>query len=510
MTTADLSQPALSVSEALRTLRRRLGVWTVGSIALTALALLWIALIPNEYRAMTTILVDPQKIPDRYVSTTVSSDPSERLNSIKQEVLSQSRLQQTIDNLSLYQNMRSKHTREEIVDYMRSKIEIEVKQSTGQGLSSFTISFSGSSPALTAKVTNQLAASFIDWNLASREQQAEGTTEFLDSQLTQAKQNLELQEAGLRQFKMLHLGETPDELQPNLQTLSRLQVQLQATSEALNRAESERIMLTRAPQVGDANLAGTALSERARLEIDKQQTQKELANLKRRYTASHPDVLTLQTRLDNISSQLAKLPADIVDAKGNTQEHGDVRLELVEKEIGRLHRQQDDVEKQIATYQHRVEAVPVREQQLTELTRNYEISKQHYQSLLDKTFSAGMAADLERKQQGERFTILDKAQVPERPYKPKRLLMMVASGPVSALLLAILLIVLDVSRTTIKSEEQLKKLIPAGAFYLGTTRPIVTPGEKQRRRWLTIVSTVAMLSLCFVTALLLWKIHPVL
>src|SRR6185437_1715583 len=81
---------------------------------------------------------------------------------------------------------------------------------------------------------------------------------------------------------------------------------------------------------------------------------------------------------------------------------------------------------QMQTYQWKVDSVPVLETQLAELTRNYEASRQNYQSLLDKTFSAGMSEELERKQQAEHFIVLDPAKTPERPISPKRIPIMIA------------------------------------------------------------------------------------
>ena len=510
MSSEDFTKSGFSVANSLRVLRSQRVVWILGSLVLAAAAILAIAMIPDEYRATTTILVDPQKIPDRYVSTTVSSDPSERLNTITQEVLSSTRLQHTIEQFNLYPQMRAKRSREEVIEYMRTKISIQVKQSSGQGLSSFAITFSGNSPTIVAKVANQLAATFIEWNLSSREQQAQSTTEFLDSQLQQAKQNLEQQEGALRQFKMEHLGETPDELPTNLQTLSRLQVELQAVVDALNRAETERLVLTRAPQLaGDSAAAPMPLDERVRLNMEKRRIQDELWDLQRRYTASHPDVQSLRARLARIESQIAALPPETEASKQEPRPSEDVRVEILGRQTAQLHKQQHDIEQQVAAYQHKVDAVPLREQQLTELTRNYEMSKQHYQSLLDKTFSAEMAADLERKQQGERFTILDAAQVPEKPYKPQRAILMVGSVLVSILIMAAVLIVKDMLNGAVKSEQQLKELLPAGTLILGSARHILTPKDRRNQRAFVALSTIAAVSICCVTAFLMWKIHPI-
>jgi hypothetical protein len=133
-------------------------------------------------------------------------------------------------------------------------------------------------------------------------------------------------------------------------------------------------------------------------------------------------------RLQRVEDRLKALPPDppvVAAAPDNTAVT--VRLQLIDRETKRLSDEQKQLSEQMSSYRAKVDAVPVVEQQMADLNRNYSVSKDHYQSLLDKTFSAGMAADLERKQQSEHFTILDLAQVPEKPFKPKRGLMLLAA-----------------------------------------------------------------------------------
>src|SRR5579864_878141 len=114
-------------------------VWTIGliTLAITLIAIVFITFLPNQYRATTTILVDPQQIPDRYVASTITSDPAERLNTLTQQVLSVTRLGTIIDEMKLYPELR-KYSREEVIEVMRQHITLQVSQSSGQGLGSFT------------------------------------------------------------------------------------------------------------------------------------------------------------------------------------------------------------------------------------------------------------------------------------------------------------------------------------------------------------------------------------
>ena len=250
------------------TVRHYRGWIVLGTVLLSLAGFTVVLLMPDRYKATTTILVDPQKVSEKYVSPTVNSDPGQRLTTITQQVLSSTRLQQIIDDMHLYPELRGKISREELIDLMRKDITITVKQGSSSGLSAFTIEYEGRQRQQVAQVANQLAASFIEWNVKSREQQSQDTTEFLDAQLKEAKQNLEQQEARLSAFKMRHLGEMPEQQPANMQALTQLQGQFQANADALNRLEVERTLLSRgleSPNTGEPKTA-PVLTERAKLE----------------------------------------------------------------------------------------------------------------------------------------------------------------------------------------------------------------------------------------------------
>jgi len=497
------------IKQGLEVLRRNCWSVFVSAIALSSIGIVVVSLLPNVYRATTTILVDPQKIPDRYVATTVTSDPGERLNTLTQQVLSATRLQEIIDQLNLYPEFRKKKTREEVLDFIRGKISIELKQSGGEGLSSFTITYQDSDRLIVAPVANQLAASFYRWNLKIREEQALGTTQFLTAELEQAKQSLEDQEHQLEAFKMKHAGETPDTLPSNLQVLSRLQSQLQSTMDAISRLDQERILLTqiRNPEI---NREPSALTERGRLLQEKSRLENELWTLKRQFTDTYPDVVTVSDQLKEVNRQLSALPPPVAGSTESLDSNTQVRLGLIDAEMQRLKKQEAAIQQQMSSYQANVDAVPMLETELAELTRNYDASRQNYQSLLDKTFSAGMAEDLERKQQAERFRILDLATTPQKPFKPKRLPLMAGAIVFGCLLSAGAVIGLDFLKGTVKSEDELKSFIPSGVKIIGTIPPIISKADARRRRLVAVQSLAFAAVAITALALFLIRARPVL
>jgi len=480
----------------------------LGALTLTLVFTVVIARLPNVYQATTTILVDPQQIPEKYVSPAVSSDPSDRLNIITQQVLSRTRLQAIIDDHNLYPDLRKQLSPEGVIEEMRQKITIQVKQGSGAELSTFTITFEGGDPRTVALIANELATSFIHWNVSSREEQVAGTKDFLSSELQEAKQNLEQQEDKLRRFKMSHLGETPDQTGNNLQALSGLRSSLQANEQAMNRLDEERILLTRLPDPVPPT-ATSALSERERLELQKRELEANIEQLRLRYSDRYPDVVRAMQRLDSIKAQLAALPPDVMDpAKPGTQTSATaVRLELIDKEMKRLKTEQARIQAQISAYQAKVDAAPLREQELIELTRNYDTSKQHYQALLDKSFNIGMAADLEEKQKAERFTVLDPAREPMAPAKPNRKMLIPLAAVVALALSVFTVIGKELISPAVKTEADLKSLVPTGVKIIGFIPGIRTSVDERRQRRFAIVAAVACLLLCLAEAGALWKIH---
>jgi polysaccharide biosynthesis transport protein len=500
---------SISAKQLAEALKKHADVVSLASILLAVLGIVGISLLPNVYRATTTILVDPQKIPEKYVSSTVTTDPNARMNTLTQQVLSASRLQEIIDKDNLYPELRKKKSREEVLDFMREKTKIELKQSPEpeQGLSSFSISYEDSDRLLVAKITNQLASSFINWNLKVRQQQALGTTQFLSNELQQAKEGLEEQESQLEAFKMKHAGATPDELNGNLQALSRLQSETQSNMDAISRLDQERILLA---QVKPTELQTAPLTERERLLQEKRRLETERWNLKRQFTDTYPDVIAVNEQLTSLNARLATMPEPPKDSAESYDANTQVRLALIDKELQRHKLRLSELQQEMRTYQWKVDSVPVLETQLAELTRNYEASRQNYQSLLDKTFSAGMSEELERKQQAERFTVLDPAKTPEKPVRPKRLPIMAGVLIAAFLLPAGAVIAIHLLSGSIKSEAEVREMLPFGTPVLGTIPPIESRADLLRGRFVRAQTVIVSLIACTALVIFLFKVRPIL
>ena len=401
-------------------------VWAI------ACALAW--LLPPRYRSEATILIEKPKVPKQYVVPNIESDPQQRMQTLTQQILSRTRLQGIIDDLHLYSGGMAALIPGDVVERMRKDIQVDLTQTTSKPpeLIGFTISYSGYDPKVVQQVTSRLTSLFIEENLQSREQQSEGTTGFLGKQLEDARLGLEAQTKKIKAFKAQFTGQLPGELQSNLQILSGMQIRLQQANEGLNRSEQQRLYLTsllsayrESPSMantGAQNAAATATDPDTQIAHLKSQ----LAELKSRYTAKHPEVLQVEDQIAKAEKLKAEMSKTSGDESGLPVARGvaELKSQLKGTELDIENRKKEIVHMQAAMqgYEDRLRGTPIREQQLADLTRDFDQSRKNYDALLAKKNDSAMATDMEKAQQGEQFTILDPPSLPNSPYFPNRLL----------------------------------------------------------------------------------------
>ena len=439
--------------EAARILRRR---WLLILLPLaigTAAGIAGHQWLPAQYQSETVIIVIPQRIPDSYVKSTVSANVEDRLRSVSEQILSRSRLERIIKDFDLYKAQRQSGPLEDVVKKMTNDINVKLEGKE----SSFRVTYISPDPDIAQKVTERLAALFIEENLRDRENLADSTNSFLDSQVQDAKRRLIEQEKKLEEYRRRYAGQLPSQLQGNLQSIQNAQMQLQSLHESMNRARERRLLIER--QVAEAQTlpaevifagaAGTAVEAAPPSAAQQLETaQARLESLKLRYTQEHPDVLAQEQAiadlLARVSAEALRPPEQPRSASEIARQKRlrDLRAELamVDRQLASAQAEEGRLKKTMADVSGRIEVVPTRESELVELTRDYSTLQETYSTLLQKREDSKLAANLERRQIGEQFRILDPASRPERPYNQKQRLAVLFGGSMGGLMFGLLLV----------------------------------------------------------------------
>lgn len=487
-------------------LRRRW--WILGPLFfgwLLVFASAWV--IPATYTSEAVILVEGSKVPEKYVEANVEVDLAERVQAMRQQVLSRPRLLNLITSLKLYPSYQG--SPDDQVRLMRDDIKMEMVQAppgTGKNageLVAFKVTYRSPSPTSAQQVNASLVSFFIDENVRASQEQSESTTLFLDSQVKGAAQSLADQENKLHAFESQHEGSLPQELQSNIQILNGIQSQLQAALTARDRALQQQTylnsLLNQYQSMGAEGMAGVPASIDSQLES----ARASLAALRAKYTDDHPDIKSLK---DNIA-RLEKLKKDMgAEAKENLETNSatpaqvaamtplmQVQSELksnkqeiqaIEVKIQRLQAEGEE-------YQKRLSATPAVEAAMEDIMRDYNSSKQSYADLMTKKNASSLATNLQRQQQGEQFRIIDPPSLPDKASFPDRFKFSLAGVGVGLLLAVVFGVGLEFIDDRIRSERDLTA---------ATTLPVLveipslpTQAEIRRARWTPWIATAALL-----------------
>lgn len=468
-----------------------------------------LSLLPNHYNSEATLLVVQQQIPERYVVSTTSTGIADALQAMTQEVLSRTRLLGIIEEFHLYPKERKRMAPEEVMDLMRKNIDILPMNASPErrDFNAFKISFSADNPQLAQEVTSRLTSLFIEENLKTREDQARNTTNFLSAQLEIVQKKLTEQEARLRDYKMQHLGELPEQQPGNLAILSGMQTQLQNTAANLSRAQQQRVYLeSQINAYRGLSSRGAAISagpaDAGKIVSPLQAAQNELAKLKAdrealldRYTPEHPDVVrtereiakkqTLVKALMNVKASAPQTAALASDSSSPDDDPAVAQLksqlEANRMDIDSLGKDETRLKAAVSEYQARLNSTPVREQQLSEVLRNYDLLKQNYADLLSKQQQSQLATNLEKQQEGQQFRLVDPPSLPTVPSSPKRMKMSLGGAAGGIFLGLALAFLMDMKNAAYHTEQELSKQFKM-PIVLGVPL-LLTQGEERKRIW---------------------------
>ena len=480
--------------------------WIVASAASLAV----VRMLPSIYQSQAIVLVDSQKIPENFVTSTVNGDVADRLALISQDIMSSSRLLEIIRAYDLYKTERRTNTQEEILRQMHNDISISVEKSwTGGRMQAFRLGYQGRDPKVVTEVTNRLAGLYVAENARARESQAEGTVVFLRKQLAESKKSLSAQETKVTQFKQEHNGTLPQQENSLLSSLSSLRVELQGVQDGINRSQENKVSLEASLAAAESSEAGLEASlqpghksssapvtewSNSESKTQSEVLEEQLRGLRLRYTDDYPEVQAKEKEIRDAKRQEAEQAAKLGQvlaaraASSDASQQGKAsenqraipvtpevlrgrerivslrgQIAVIARQIGSLEKRRQDLTAQTADYEARLNKLPLVEQEMAALKRDYDESANNYNSLLQKELAADMATDMERSKNSERFTVIDPARVPQKPVKPKRAVL-AAVGSLGGLALGLIFgFALEFRKQSFLGEWEL----PPGAVVLG-------------------------------------------
>lgn len=387
--------------------------------------------LPRIYRSTSTILIEEQDIPPEYVKTTVTGYAEQRLQSISQRVMSSQNLSGVIKRFNLYPDLRRKLTNDEVIDIMRKDIQFAAISvdvvDRGRGGAptpmtiAFTLSYDGRNPQMVQQVANVLASLYLEENLKARADRAKEASKFLNEETKTMQEQLAEVDAKIARFKDKHVNELPELMSINIQTLDRVERDIDMLRQQLRTAKEREGYL-------QAQLAGIPVDASSQDRMLLKELKAKLVQLKSRYSDKHPDVKKMKTEIAELEERVKATPVKASNGKHRFQPDDQpdnpayvsfsAQLSSVQAETSTLQHQIEDLNRKRNDYYKRIEDSPKVEEEYKALMSERNNIQAKFDDMMKKTMEARVAQGLEKEQMGERFTIIDPARLPERPVKP--------------------------------------------------------------------------------------------
>ncbi|MGA9070950.1 MAG: Wzz/FepE/Etk N-terminal domain-containing protein [Terracidiphilus sp.] len=424
-----LGHRELTMHDYMEILKRRFWLILASSVICLTISLVVCHFIPPRYLSQTLVLIEEQKVPEDFVKPVVNEDLNARLASMKEQILSRSRIEPIITQFGLYPKISNMDDKVELTQKAIGINPIPSGQSS-RGMPGFFITFKASDARTAQLVCGQITSMFVSENLNAREQSAEGTTDFLKQQLEDAKRNLDDQDGRLADFQRKNLGRLPEQESGNANTLQALTTRLDAATQAVSRQQQDEsfleAMVAEQSQTSshvDTATGNTPTTLQAQLKMAREQEK----DLEARYTPDHPDVVASKRRIANLEAEIAReTTAPVKDettvSSSDSPQLKQLKLQLraVKMSAAEAKQEQAAIEQQVKNYEAKIEASPLVEEEYKAITRDHETALQFYNTLLAKMNDSTMATALEHRQQGEQFRVMDAPNLPEEPSYPNR------------------------------------------------------------------------------------------
>ncbi|MFC1826913.1 GumC family protein [Thermodesulfobacteriota bacterium] len=458
------------------------------------------------YRS-TSHIIYQQKINPTKMSPDTSGF-GEIVSTVSQQITSRTSLENLINQFDLYKGLRAQLPMEDVVEIMRSR-DIGIKPELKGNI--FSVSYIGSNPRKVLLVTNALAAKFIEENIRFREEIVTDASAYIKDELSMAKESMNKIDAAMRDYKLNYFNEMPQQLESNISRLNALQEQYQSYQTSLQDLErttvliQEQISLRKELQSQlESNTQGytdqRVLTKSAQLNMHRL----EMENLQSKYTDKHPDVKRLKIQIDKLEVDLAEknTTADIeaetetgpvgIGVRDNQIFNMQQQLETIEIDMIRINSERKETKKHIEIYKKWIEAAPIREAEWSDLTRDYEQLKIHYENLVQRDLQAVAAQSLERRQKGSQFKIFDPANLAEKPFKPDFVKIMLIAIAISLGIGCAIAFAFEFLDTSFRDAHDLEKFLE---IPVACSIPVIKTATETRKQNIKSVAWITVLIL---------------
>jgi len=429
-----LGHRTLTVEDYTTILKRRWWILAVPAVVFWIVGVAITFFLTPRYTSQTLVLINQQKVPENIVKPVVTEDLNSRLASMREQIMSRSSLEPIIKQYNLYDSLHG--DMDARLGLARKNIGIDPIQSEirSNGLPGFKISFTAGDPQTAQQVCAQITSLFTSANVRNRADSVRGTTSFLQEQLAQQKAKLDEQDQKLATFKRQYAGMLPEDNANNLNILTTLNSRLDATTQQLNNAQQNKTMtesmLSQQLQALAAAPNGSSVQAPGAAEKELENLMSQETELSTHYTDEYPALKRVRSRIAELQKQIDRAanapPAPVkTERSPGRVEPASVQqlrtqIRLIDAAIAAKRKEQDQVDSQIRMYQSKIQSSPLIEEQEKELTRDYQTTLDAYNALKKNLDDSKMASDLELRQQGETFDLLDAANLPETPTFPNR------------------------------------------------------------------------------------------
>ena len=494
---------------------------SVSAVAITA-AVLW----PPVYQSTGTIMVESQQIPTDLVQATVTSFADERIQVIRQRVMTRENLMRIIDKFKLFDERSITFTPSEQVDKMRDLIDVQLVNANVQGQRgsatiAFKVSFEDRRPDVAQRVANELVTLFLNENVKVRTERATQTTEFLTQEANKFKSDLDKLESQIATYKQENGAALPQNTALAMNAIQRLESDLRNSQRDYNSAEEEARSLdvelasAKVAVASAAAAAGGGTSAAGMVDanvVELQKLRQQLAQLQELYTDSYPDVRTTKRRITALEKAIAEAAKEPVSAPSAADANLPVpptvaaaqmvvakiesRIASARSRMTALRAEQGQIQAQLRAAENQMLKAPQVERGLAALMRDREAAQRKYEEIRAKQMNAQVAENLEGEQKAERFTLLEPPIAPDRPIKPNRRKMIALGLALAAVAAAGMVVLMETLRGTVRGVGALTAIVGQRPLVIVPYIAIAAEGVRRRKLWLrTAVAAAATLIL---------------